>query len=102
YQAETTSFSISQDLFGDLTTISMGFARGSDTVRKRDTVTDQVDPNFAEPIDRWSYRVGVSQVLTKTLIASAELEVITDEGYLNNPYRSYRFVNPEDSQAFSL
>jgi hypothetical protein len=102
YQAETTSFGISQDLFGDLTTISMGFSRGNDIVRKRDTVTDTIDPNFKEPIDRWSYRVGVSQILTKSLITTLNLEVITDEGYLNNPYRSYRYVNPTDDRLFSL
>ncbi len=102
YQAETTSFGISQDLFGDLTTISMGFSRGKDVVRRRDTITDQIDPTFAEPIDRWSYRVGVSQILTKSLISSLQLEVITDEGFLNNPYRSYRFVNPTDDRLFAL
>jgi Protein of unknown function (DUF3570) len=102
YQAETTSFGISQDLFGDLTTVSMGFSKGSDTVRKRDTITDRIDPSFQEPVDRWSYRVGVSQILTKTLITTLGLEVITDEGYLNNPYRSYRYVNPTDDRLFAL
>ena len=102
YQAETTSFGISQDLFGDLTTISMGFSRGKDVVRRRDTITDQIDPSFREPTDRWSYRVGVSQILTKALISSLQLEVITDEGFLNNPYRSYRFVNPNDDRLFAL
>ena len=52
YEAATTTFGISQDLFGDLTTISMGFSKGSDTVRKRDTVTDRIDPNFEEQIGR--------------------------------------------------
>ena len=89
------SFGISQDLFGDLTTISMGFSRGADVVRRRDTITDQIDPTFKEPIDRWSYRVGVSQILTKRLISSLQLEVITDEGFLNNPYRSYRYRQSE-------
>jgi hypothetical protein len=102
YTAETVSFGISQDLFGDLTTISMGFSRGNDEVRKKDTITGGIDPNFHEPIDRWSYRVGVSQILTKSLIATLNLEVITDEGYLNNPYRSYRYVNPTDPRLFSL
>jgi hypothetical protein len=102
YQAETTSFGISQDLFGDLTTITMGFSRGKDVVRRRDTITDEIDPNFREPIDRWSYRVGVSQILTKSLITTMQLEVITDEGFLNNPYRSYRFVNPSDDRLFAL
>jgi hypothetical protein len=102
YQADTWSFGLSQDLFGDLTTISMGFARGNDIVRKRDTITDQVDPNFKEPVDRWTYSVGVSQILTKSLIVALNLEVITDEGYLNNPYRSYRYVNPSDDRLFAL
>jgi hypothetical protein len=102
YQAETTSFGISQDLFGDLTTITMGFSRGDDSVQRRDTITNRIDPTFKEPIDRWSYRVGLSQILTKSLISSLQLEVITDEGFLNNPYRSYRFVNPSDDRLFAL
>ena len=106
YEAETFTFGISQDLFGDLTTISMGFSKGADVVMR--TTSDPtsgrriVDPGFAEDIDRWSYRVGVSQILTKSMIATLGLEVITDEGYLNNPYRSYRFVQPGDTRLFAL
>ena len=99
---QTTTFGISQDLFGDLTTITMGFSRGNDIVRRRDTTTNQIDPTFKEPTDRWSYRVGVSQILTKSLITTLQLEVITDEGFLNNPYRSYRYVNPTDDRLFAL
>ena len=102
YQAETTSFGISQDLFGDLTTITLGFSKGTDTVRRRDPLSNRVDPNFNEPIDRWNYRVGVSQIMTRTLIMTFDYEVITDEGYLNNPYRSYRYVNPGDDRLFAL
>lgn len=96
YDAQTASFGITQDLFGDLTTISMGFSRGFDTVR------NATDPLFEEDIDRWSYRVGVAQILTKSLITSLNLEVITDEGFLNNPYRSYRYFNPTDARLFAL
>jgi hypothetical protein len=106
YEAETLTFGISQDLFGDLTTISLGFSKGADTVMRttRDPTTGRriVDPTFEHDIDRWSYRVGVSQILTKSLIAALELEVITDEGYLNNPYRSYRYVDPADTRLFAL
>ncbi len=102
YQAETTSFNISQDVFGDLTTINMGFSKGDDIVRRRDTVTNGIDPTFEEPIDRWSYRVGVSQILTRNMILALGLEVITDEGYLNNPYRSFRYVDPEDDTQYRL
>ena len=107
YEAETFSFGISQDLFGDLTTISLGFAKGADVVMRTIANPDTtqggriVDPGFAEDTDRWSYRVGVSQILTKNMIANLGLEVITDEGYLNNPYRSYRFVQPGDDRLFA-
>lgn len=90
YKASNFSFGLSQDLFGDLTTLSMGFSKGSDTVSKKN------DRSFEADIDRWSYRVGLSQILTKRLLVGANLEVITDEGYLNNPYRSFRYLDPED------
>src|SRR5690349_3161486 len=64
YEAKTTSFGLAQDLFGDLTTISMGFSRG------KDKVGNSTDKTFERDIDRWSYRVGVSQILTKSMIAS--------------------------------
>ena len=107
YHATSASFGLSQDLFGDLTTISMGFSKGDDTVQ-RTTVDPNnadrriVDPSFKEDVDRWSYRVGVSQILTKSLIATVGLETITDEGYLNNPYRAFRYVDPEDTTKFRL
>jgi hypothetical protein len=107
YHATTASFGISQDLFGDLTTISMGFSKGADTVRR--TTTDPnnaaariVDPTFKEDVDKWSYRVGVTQILTKSFIAMVGLETITDEGYLNNPYRAFRYIDPENNQNFRL
>src|SRR5688500_2300469 len=64
YEADTASIGLSQDLFGDLTTITMGFSRGMDKVR------NSTDPLFEQDIDRWSYRVGVSQILTQSIIAS--------------------------------
>ena len=106
YEAETITFGIAQDLFGDLTTITMGFSKGADTVMRTtsDPTTGRriVDPTFAHDIDRWSYRVGISQILTKSMLATLGLEVITDEGYLNNPYRSYRYLEPTDTRLFAL
>jgi hypothetical protein len=107
YTAKTASFNISQDLFGDLTTITMGFSKGDDTVRRTIASLDDpdvriVDPGFEEPIERWSYRVGVSQILTRSLIMSLNVDVITDEGYLNNPYRSFRYIDPSDNSKFAL
>ncbi|NND67665.1 MAG: DUF3570 domain-containing protein, partial [Halioglobus sp.] len=46
------------------------------------------------------FRVGVSQIATPSMIIGLDYELITDEGFLNNPYRSYRYlVNPLDPTA---
>ena len=54
YTANTASFDISQDVFGDLTTVSLGFSQGWDEVRKRG------DAAFEETVDRRNYRLGLS------------------------------------------
>jgi len=95
YQAETVSFGVSQDMFGDLTTLAMGFSRGNDIVRRNG------DDLFQDELDRWSYRLGLTQVLTKAMVANLSLEVITDEGFLNNPYRSVRYLDPESASGYS-
>ena len=97
YQAETVYFSISQDMFGDLTTVTMGYAQGDDEVGKN------YDPNFGiRPIDRQNYRLGISQILTPTLIIGLDYEAITEEGYLNNPYRNYRYRDPNQATGYSF
>ena len=88
YQADTAYFGISQDFFGDLTTLSMGYSRGSDTVMQ--TGND----NFKDQVDRQNYRIGISQIATSNLILTLNYEVVTEEGFLNNPYRSYRYLDP--------
>ena len=88
YIGRTAYFSVSQDFFGDLTTVSFSYAQGDDEVRRRG------DRAFSEDLSRRSYKVGLSQVLTHDLIISLGHELITDSGYLNNPYRSVRFLTP--------
>jgi hypothetical protein len=95
YTASTASFDISQDLFGDLTNVSIGFSRGWDEVRKRG------DPEFEEPVDRRNYRVGLTQIVTPQLMMGLAYETITDEGFLNNPYRSVRYLDPDSPAGFA-
>lgn len=102
YEADTAFFGLSHDLFGDLTTIALSFARGWDTVQKRDAITGGADPNFLERTDRRTYSMGVTQVLTRNLIMGAKYETITDEGFLNNPYRSVRYVDPTVGAGYSF
>jgi hypothetical protein len=95
YTANTASFDLSQDMFGDLTTVSFGFTRAWDQVRRNG------DPQFKESVDRWSYRLGVSQIVTPALIMGLRFETITDTGYLNNPYRSARYVDQTAADGYA-
>jgi hypothetical protein len=88
YKADTASISISQDMFGDLTTVSFGYSQGWDVIGKTG------DPLFRQEIERRNYRVGLSQVLTRNMLLSLNFETITEQGYLQNPYRFMRYVGP--------
>ncbi len=94
YSANSFRFGISQDFFGDLTTLGISYAVGSDTVRRNG------DDNFEEDADRQIYRVDWSQVVTKNLILGFNYEGVTDEGFLNNPYRSVRFLDPNEALGY--
>jgi len=87
YDANTASFGISMDMFGNMTTVSMGYSRGWDTVK------NSLDSSFAEDADRQNYRLGLTQVITKDMLLELNYEGITDEGFLNNPYRQVRWYD---------
>lgn len=95
YLANNFSFGISQDLFGDLTNFSLSYAYGWDTVSRS---TDNV---FEEDVTHQSYRVDLSQILTKSMLLSLTYHTITDEGFLNNPYRAVRYVDATSGNGFS-
>jgi hypothetical protein len=96
YTARTAGFDVSQDLFGDLTNLSFGYTRGWDEVRKRG------DDAFEEPVDRSTWRVGLTQILTPALMMGVSYELVSDEGFLNNPYRSVRYLDPDSASGFSF
>ena len=87
YDADTASFSISQDMFGDLTTVQLAFSRG------KDDVTSRGNPLLSEKVDRHIYGIDVSQIVSRKLILGASWETTAEEGFLNNPYRRVRYVD---------
>src|SRR5262249_7087047 len=116
YKANTAYYSISQDMFGDLTTLTMTYSRGWDKVYRnlKDAATGRIinDPSFGgfdkdgNPIsfrnaDRRGYAVGLSQILTRNLLASFNYEVLTDQGYLQSPYRKILYLNPGVGLGFT-
>lgn len=96
YIANTFSVGISQDVFGDLTTVSLGYSLGHNQVGRRG------DPAFSAKMQSQDYRLGLSQILTKNLLLGLSFEAITDEGYLNNPYRSVRYVDGGSPLGYSF
>ena len=96
YVARTGSFSVSQDMFGDLTTISFGYHQGNNDVFRNIKVNGvrTNDPNFAAKMTSRAYNVGVTQIITRNLVGVALFEVTADEGFLSSPYRSIRYVVP--------
>lgn len=95
FEADTFSIGVSQDLFGDLTTISLGYTLGDDIVTRRG------DADFADTVKRQHYRLGLSQILTQNMLLGVSFETITDEGFLNNPYRSVRYLDATSPTGFS-
>jgi hypothetical protein len=96
FEATTMSLGVSQDMFGDLTTVSIGFAVGDNVVGQNG------NDAFAEDVTVRSYRVGLSQIITRNLVMAFTLETITDEGYLNNPYRSVRYRDSGSANGYSF
>jgi hypothetical protein len=80
YLADTLNISVAHEIFGGMTTVNLGYAQGDDTVKR-------VDTDFEDHVDRYNYRLGVSQVLTKRWVMSLDYESVLDSGYLQNPYR---------------
>ncbi len=94
YESNTASLSISQDMFGDLTSVSLTYSRGWDKVFRRN------DDVFSDRVDRNVYGIDITQVATKDLLLGLSWETVAEEGFLNNPYRSVRYVNPEDPGSY--
>jgi hypothetical protein len=102
YRSNTTSFSLKQDMFGDLTTLSLAFANTTDTVGENNGTADVPIVTWLGHAGSKSYDVDLSQILTKNFIAGVNFNVITDQGYLANPYRSVRFLDPGNPKGYSL
>jgi len=95
FTSDSYSFSVSQGMFGDLTTLTLAYSLGKDEVRRSD------DDTFVREADRQFYSVGLKQIMTRNLIMGMNVETITDEGFLNNPYRTVRYVDSSNPIGYS-
>ena len=95
YDASTWALSVKQDFFGQLTSVALSYGYGENVVGRSD------DETFARDMRAQQYGVGVTQILTKNLIAALNFETVTEEGYLNNPYRTVRYADPGSALGYS-
>ncbi len=104
YQSDTFNLNIAHELFDGRTTVSLGYGQGKDVVGR-------VDNAFQANLSRYNFRLGVTQVLTPSLLLGISFEDVAEDGYLANPYRSARLLGasiPEiypgtrDSQAIAV
>ncbi|MBS0364315.1 MAG: DUF3570 domain-containing protein [Proteobacteria bacterium] len=105
YKANTTWYSVSQDMFGDLTTLTLGYRRGWDQVyRDIKNAGGAIvnDPTFHQRADHRGYSLSLSQILTRNAILAFNYELLTDQGYLANPYRKIRYLSPGAGNGFTL
>jgi Protein of unknown function (DUF3570) len=102
YVSDTASFSLSQSMFGDLTTVTLGFANTHNKVGQNFGSADVPKVTWLGHALSRSYSGGLSQIITKNLIAGVNLQVITDAGYLANPYRLIRFLDPTQAIGYGL
>jgi len=100
YKAQTLNLGVSQEVFGGLTTVTMGYGQGSNKVF-RNGPDGKPDGIFSDKADRRNYRLGISQVVTRNMLLGLDYEVITDEGFLNNPYRQVRYADSNSATGYS-
>ncbi len=89
YDASTWALSVKQDFFGQLTTVALSYGHGENVVGRSD------DETFSRDMLAQQYGVSITQILTKNLITALNFETVTEEGYLNNPYRTVRYRDAE-------
>lgn len=83
YIADATSVDVAQEVFGGMTTLALGFTRAEDKVGRK-------GEGFFDYAMHWRYRLGLTQILSPSWIASVNWEAVADEGFLASPYRVAR------------
>ncbi len=93
YKSDTFAFDISQSMFGDLTTVTLGYSYGDDTI------TSTVDNLFEDSADHKNFHVSLTQIVTKDWLFSLNYDAVTDSGYLQSPYRNILVLNDPDNPS---
>jgi hypothetical protein len=85
YHTNTVGATVTHEVFDGLTTFSLGYSESHADVGKAHT-------DFSDHADTYQYKLGVSQVVTKSLLMTLNYEAILQDGYLQSPYRAARLL----------
>jgi Protein of unknown function (DUF3570) len=85
YVSNTIGATVTHEVLDGLTTFSLGYSVGRDDVGKAHT-------DFSDHVNRYQYKLGVSQVVTKSLLMNLNYEATLEDGYLHSPYRAARLL----------
>jgi hypothetical protein len=83
YLAKSANIDVAQEVFGGMTTVSLGYTRAWDKVGRK-------DEGYFDSAKHWRYRFGLTQILTPRWMASANFEAVSDDGFLGSAYRAAR------------
>ena len=84
YIADALGMDVSHEVFGGMSTVSLGFTRAHDLVGKKGVA------GWIDQATHWQYRAGITQILTPRWLVSLNAEAVADAGYLGSPYRVAR------------
>jgi hypothetical protein len=87
FLAKSASFNVSHDTFGDLTNLSLGLSFGDNTIKRNG------DELFEEQSKQYRVSAGINQIFTRNFTVNLAVEAVADEGFLNNPYRTVRYLD---------
>ncbi len=84
YIAEGVGLDVATEVYGGMTTVSLGFTRS------RDLVGQKLVQGWIDRAMHWQYRAGLTQILSPRWLVSLNAEAVSDEGFLGSPYRAAR------------
>jgi hypothetical protein len=85
YLTNTFGATVTHEVFDGLTTFSLGYSESRADVGRAHT-------DFSDHANRYQYKLGVSQVVTRSVLTTLNYEAILEDGYLQSPYRSARLL----------
>jgi hypothetical protein len=88
YVADALGLDLTHEVFGGMTTVSLGYTRGRDQVGKAGIAGGPAQ--WLGQATHWQYRAGLTQIISPRWLLSANAEAIADSGYLGSPYRAAR------------